>query len=570
MLGEVIRRLLWPVGMTVVITALLLPFLLQRPSIVAAQTGPQLGEATTVTLPEAWTGPDSVTQAELADAMPPFALVEAQGEFSLTRVEDGDGAHIRLLRTGDAQAVAAPGRLHFAWTIAGDELAAVTGQVLSVTFDARGYSPPLGVRVYIEETTDAGTNASSVDVDDVAWTEYTLTRMIGPGATEVRIGVDWRNAVSTAWTEFAPLLVNVIPAGDFGGELSATETPIPPTPTPTATATPEIIVVTSTPTAESVFAAATMAAQATADAATTGTATPTPETMVTATFTPLPTNTPTPIVVTDTPTPENDATATMMALEAEARAFTTGTPTPYPADALVLVATATNTPAPRGQPTRTPTPFFVLMENIAPTNTPAPTPTFPAELVGKIVFKADFLGTDRRPDYMIMNPDGTDLARLTGAAWYDRAAERDHYSGDRRFYASVAKEQDGFRRIQLFYDFIEYATKNQLTFFGAGTAWDPAWSPVDEKVVFVSNESKNDEIWLVERDQWPAIKLTNNDWEWDNHPSFSPDGSQIVFMSNRNSGRRQLWIMDADGGNQRQLADFPFEAWDPVWVKYAD
>ena len=316
--------------------------------------------------------------------------------------------------------------------------------------------------------------------------------------------------------------------------------------------------------------AATMAAQATADAATTGTATPTPETMVTATFTPLPTNTPTPIVVTDTPTPENDATATMMALEAEARAFTTGTPTPYPADALVLVATATNTPAPRGQPTRTPTPFFVLMENIAPTNTPAPTPTFPAELVGKIVFKADFLGTDRRPDYMIMNPDGTDLARLTGAAWYDRAAERDHYSGDRRFYASVAKEQDGFRRIQLFYDFIEYATKNQLTFFGAGTAWDPAWSPVDEKVVFVSNESKNDEIWLVERDQWPAIKLTNNDWEWDNHPSFSPDGSQIVFMSNRNSGRRQLWIMDADGGNQRQLADFPFEAWDPVWVKYAD
>ncbi|MCB0158245.1 MAG: PD40 domain-containing protein, partial [Caldilineaceae bacterium] len=62
----------------------------------------------------------------------------------------------------------------------------------------------------------------------------------------------------------------------------------------------------------------------------------------------------------------------------------------------------------------------------------------------------------------------------------------------------------------------------------------------------------------------------NNDWEWDNHPSFSPDGSQIVFMSNRNSGRRQLWIMDADGGNQRQLADFPFEAWDPVWVKYAD
>ena len=35
-------------------------------------------------------------------------------------------------------------------------------------------------------------------------------------------------------------------------------------------------------------------------------------------------------------------------------------------------------------------------------------------------------------------------------------------------------------------------------------------------------------------------------------------------------GRRQLWLMDADGGNQRQLLELPFEAWDPVWVKYLD
>ncbi|MCB0158244.1 MAG: hypothetical protein KDD83_08925, partial [Caldilineaceae bacterium] len=484
-------------------TALLLPFLLQRPAMVAAQTSPLLGEAA-LTLPQSWTGPDSVTQAELADAMPPFALLDSQGEFSITRVEDAEGPRFRVLRAGDGQAAAEPGHLHFAWTVTGDELSAATGQVLNITFAARGYSPPAGVRFYIEEVTDAGANASSVEVNDVQWSEYALARSIALETTELRIGVDWRNAVGTDWVEFAPLTVNAVPAAEFDGALSPTETPRPPTPTPTATPVPEIIVVTSTPTAASVLAAATMAAQATADATSTGTPTPTPESMVTATFTPLPTDTPTPIVVTNTPTPENEATATVAALEAEARAFTTGTPTPYPAEALVLVATATHTPAPRGQPTRTPTPFFVLMEDIAPTNTPAPTPTFPAELVGKIVFKADFLGTDRRPDYMIMNPDGTELARLTGASWYDRAAERDHYSGDRRFYASVAKEQDGFRRIQLFYDFIEYATKNQLTFFGAGTAWDPAWSPVDEKVVFVSNESKNDEIWLVERDQWPA------------------------------------------------------------------
>jgi len=63
--------------------------------------------------------------------------------------------------------------------------------------------------------------------------------------------------------------------------------------------------------------------------------------------------------------------------------------------------------------------------------------------------------------------------------------------------------------------------------------------------------------------------LQKRRWAWDRHPSFSPDGSQIVFFSNR-TGIRQLWIMNADGSNQRQLTYFEWEAWDPVWVKYVD
>jgi TolB protein len=86
----------------------------------------------------------------------------------------------------------------------------------------------------------------------------------------------------------------------------------------------------------------------------------------------------------------------------------------------------------------------------------------------------------------------------------------------------------------------------------------------------VSNVTGNDEIWTVTRGEWAPVQLTFNNWEWDHHPSFSPDGAQIVFYSNRVTGRRQLWIMDADGSNQRQLTNFPFEAWNPVWVKYMD
>ncbi len=61
-------------------------------------------------------------------------------------------------------------------------------------------------------------------------------------------------------------------------------------------------------------------------------------------------------------------------------------------------------------------------------------------------------------------------------------------------------------------------------------------------------------------------QLTQNRWEWDKHPTWSPDGSQIAFFSNR-SGRRQIWVMNADGTSQRNISNNDYEDWDPVWIK---
>ena len=50
----------------------------------------------------------------------------------------------------------------------------------------------------------------------------------------------------------------------------------------------------------------------------------------------------------------------------------------------------------------------------------------------------------------------------------------------------------------------------------------------------------------------------------DTSPSYSPDGSRIVFESDR-SGTQQLYVMDADGGGQRRISFGGGRYASPVW-----
>jgi hypothetical protein len=484
---------------------------------------------------------------------------------------------------------------------------------------ARVYAPDGAARLIIAD--DLG--SSSVTLEGLNWTEYQVTRQIAAAATSVELLVEWSNVPANGWLELRDLAVTRVTNLDATA-LSPTDTPAlveaaslaptapPPTSTPTPallatatalpTATPVpanvaqatepveattteqvtdtvvltptqvLIVVTTTPTPADIFEEATRVAQATEWARILGPATATPPNLATAT----PTSTPFVVVLVNTPTPENMATATHAALFATAVAFTTGTPTPIPPEATIAIATATAaraTPTPR--PTATPTPIFVLLDDI-PVNEPAPTPLVPDELYGKIVFLTDFRGDPRRPNAMVMNPDGTAVGLLTTNTFYNLSASRDNYSADSRYRAYNLREAGGEAHnaglVQLFYDDFFYdSLQHQLTYFGDGVTWAPTWSPRSETIAFVSSETGNDEIWIMERGGWPARQLTHNEWEWDHHPSFSPDGSEIVFSSNRDTGKRQIWIMSSGGENQRQITNFStFEAWDPVWVKYVE
>jgi Tol biopolymer transport system component len=98
-------------------------------------------------------------------------------------------------------------------------------------------------------------------------------------------------------------------------------------------------------------------------------------------------------------------------------------------------------------------------------------------------------------------------------------------------------------------------------------SYDPVWSPTEYLIAFVSSSPGNDEIYTIRPDGTELKRLTHNTWEWDKHPSWSPDGRQIVFWSNRETQRKQIWVMNADGSGQRNLSNNEFNDWDPVWVK---
>ena len=100
---------------------------------------------------------------------------------------------------------------------------------------------------------------------------------------------------------------------------------------------------------------------------------------------------------------------------------------------------------------------------------------------------------------------------------------------------------------------------------GPGNDLRPAWSADGTQIAFFSNVSGNNEIWVMDADGANQRQLTNDPAD-DRRPAWSPDGAWIAFDSDR-AGGRDLWIMDAEGGQVKQLTTSvgqdSFAAWNP-------
>jgi len=91
----------------------------------------------------------------------------------------------------------------------------------------------------------------------------------------------------------------------------------------------------------------------------------------------------------------------------------------------------------------------------------------------------------------------------------------------------------------------------------------PSWSPDGSKIVFTSYRDGDANIYVMNADGSGQTQLTSTTAH-DEWPSWSPDGSKIVFRSLRN-GQDDLYLMDPDGQNQTRLTTDPSTEFQPTW-----
>lgn len=157
----------------------------------------------------------------------------------------------------------------------------------------------------------------------------------------------------------------------------------------------------------------------------------------------------------------------------------------------------------------------------------------------------------------VMNADGSNVQRITfteGVTDFQPAWSPD----GRRIVVSRAAgitPPPGFPTVEADLVIVDVATghEQQITSRPDTWEWYAHWSPDGKRIAFEGDllEPGNDDVYTIKADGTGLQRLTTRPG-FDGDVRYSPDGTQLVFDSDR-AGGSDLFLMRANGTNVRQL-----------------